>query len=165
MYLVLKKCPYTVQLIFLNFMQALFPLLLLFSLSFLSIYYPPFLGYINIYQNIPIWLEKVRHSRKITADGRRQIPIWLEKVRHGWKITADTRGKRLKIFPYGWKKSDMVGKLQWMEGDMVGNFPQGARKSVPSHRTFSLVHPSYRREFPILFSISMFIYMFTTLQR
>jgi hypothetical protein len=49
----------------------------------------------------------------------------------------------------------MVGKLQWMEGDMVGNFPQGARKSVPSHRTFSLVHPSYRREFPILFSISV----------
>ena len=133
-------------------MQVLFPLLLLFSLSFLSIYYPPFLGYINIYQNIPIqlekvrhgrkitangrqqipiWLEKVRHGRKITADGRQQIPIWLEKVRHGWKITADTRGKQLKIFPYGWKKSDMVGKLQWMEGDKFqhgGKFPSGGEK-------------------------------------
>jgi hypothetical protein len=38
---------------------------------------------------------------------------------------------------------------------MVGNFPQGVRKGVPSHRTFSLSHPSYRREFPILFSISV----------
>jgi hypothetical protein len=38
---------------------------------------------------------------------------------------------------------------------MVGNFPQGVRKGVPSHRTFSLVHPSYRWEFPILFSISV----------
>ncbi len=97
----------------------------------ISIYYPPFLGYINIYQNIPIWLEKVRHGRKITADGRQQIPIWLEKVRHGWKITADTRGKRLKIFPYGWEKSDMVGKLQWMEGDKFqhgGKFPSGGEK-------------------------------------
>ncbi len=123
---------------------------------------------------------------------------------HQHQITADKRGKRLKIFPYGWKKSDMVGKLLWMEGDkfryawkksdmvgkllriqggndwkyshmvgksltwsenysgwkatisnMVGNFPQGVRKGVPSHRKFSLVHPSYRREFPILFSISV----------
>ncbi len=109
-------------------------------------------------KNIPIWLEKVRHGRKITADGRRQIPIWLEKVRHGWKITADTRGKRLKIFPHGWKKSDMVGNYSgWKatNSNMVGNFPQGVRKGVPSHRTFSLFHPSYRREFPILFSISV----------
>ncbi len=110
------------------------------------------------------------------------IPIWLEKVRQGWKITADRRGKWLKLFPYGWKKSDMVGKLlrieegkdwnyshmvgkspTWSENysgwkatnsDMVGNFPQGVRKGVPSHRTFSLSHPSYRREFPIPFSIS-----------
>jgi hypothetical protein len=43
------------------------------------------------------------------------IPIWLEKVRHGWKITADRRGKGLKLFPYGWKKSDMVGKLLQIE--------------------------------------------------
>jgi hypothetical protein len=45
----------------------------------------------------------------------------------------------------------------WMaaNSDMVGNFPQGVRKGVPSHRTFSLVHPSYRREFPIPFSISV----------
>jgi hypothetical protein len=27
---------------------------------------------------IPIWLEKVRHGRKITVDGRRQIPTWWE---------------------------------------------------------------------------------------
>jgi hypothetical protein len=63
-----------------------------------------------------------------------------------------------------WKYSHMVGKsLTWSENysgwkatnsNMVGNFPQGVRKGVPSHRTFSLVHPSYRREFPILFSIS-----------
>jgi hypothetical protein len=114
------------------------------------------------------------------------IPIWLEKVRHGWKTTADRRGKWLKLFPYGWKKSDMVGKLlrieegkdwnyshmvgkspTWSENysgwkatnsDMVGNFPQGVRKGVPSHRTFSLSHPSYRREFPIPFSISVFSY-------
>ncbi len=61
----------------------------------------------------------------------------------------------------------MVGKsLTWTENysgwkatnsDMVGNFPQGVRKGVPSHRTFSLVHPSYRREFPILFSISIYM--------
>jgi hypothetical protein len=59
----------------------------------------------------------------------------------------------------------MVGKsLTWSENysgwkatnsNMVGNFPQGVRKGVPSHRTFSLLHPSYRREFPIPFSISV----------
>jgi hypothetical protein len=27
---------------------------------------------------IPIWLEKVRHDRKITVDVRRQIPTWWE---------------------------------------------------------------------------------------
>jgi hypothetical protein len=63
-----------------------------------------------------------------------------------------------------WKYSHMVGKsLTWSENysgwkatnsNMVGNFPQGVRKGVPSHRTFSLSHPSYRREFPIPFSIS-----------
>ncbi len=47
----------------------------------------------------------------------------------------------------GWKATN---------SDMVGNFPQGVRKGVPSHRTFSLLHPSYRREFPIRFSISVF---------
>ncbi len=93
----------------------MFPLLLLFSLSFLSIYYPTFLGYINIYQNIPIWLGKVRHGRKITADGRQQIPIWLEKVRHGWKITADTRGKRLKIFPI-WLEKVRNGRKITVDG-------------------------------------------------
>jgi hypothetical protein len=67
-----------------------------------------------------------------------------------------------------WKYSHMVGKsLTWSENysgwkatnsNMVGNFPQGVRKGVPSHRTFSLSHPSYRREFPIPFSISVFSY-------
>ena len=119
MYLVLKKCPYTVLLIFLFYVGFVsFVIIILFVISYYLL---------------------------TSIFGLHQ---------HKHQITADKRGKQLKIFPYGWKKSDMVGKLQWMECDMVGNFPQGARKSVPSHRTFSLVHPSYRREFPILFSIS-----------
>ena len=105
---------------------------------------------------------------------------------YGWK-KSDMVGKLLRMednkFRYGWKKSDMVGKLLRIQGgndwkyshmvgksltwsenysgwkatnsNMVGNFPQGVRKGVPSHRTFSLVHPSYRREFPILFFISV----------
>ncbi len=108
------------------------------------------------------------------------------KFRYGWK-KSDMVGKLLRMeggkFRYGWKKSDMVGKLLRIQGgndwkyshmvgksltwsenysgwkatnsNMVGNFPQGVRKDVPSHRTFSLFHPSYRREFPILFSISV----------
>ncbi len=114
------------------------------------------------------------------------------KVWHSWKITADRRGKRRKIFSYGWKKSDMVRKLLRLEGDkrysweksdmvgkilriqggnawkysqmvgksltwsenysgwkapnsnMVEKFPQGVRKCLPLHRSFSLFHPSYR---------------------
>ncbi len=55
--------------------------------------------------NIPIWLEKVR---------------WFEgksdpKFLYGLKIPADRRGKGLKKFRYGWKKSDMVGKLLRIE--------------------------------------------------
>ena len=171
----------------------MFPLLLLFYLSFLSIYYPPFLGYINI--NSYVKLCEAEFNGKTKFEG---CKVW-----HSWKITTDRGGKRLKILPYGWKKSDMVGKVLRMEGDkfrygwkksdmvgkllriqggndwnyshmvgksptwsenysgwkatnsnMVGNFPQGVRKGVPSHRTFSLLHPSYRREFPIPFSIS-----------
>jgi hypothetical protein len=45
---------------------------------------------------------------------------------HQHQITADKRGKRLKIFPYGWKKFDMVGKLLRMEGD---KFRYGWKKS------------------------------------
>jgi len=169
MYLVLKKCPYTVLLIFLFYVGFVsFVIIILFVISFYLL---------------------------SSIFGLHQ---------HKHQITADKRGKQLKIFPYGWKKSDMVGKLLRMEGDkfrygwkksdmvgkllriqggndwkyshmvgksltwsenysgwkatnsnMVGNFPQGVRKGVPSHRTFSLVHPSYRREFPILFSISV----------
>ena len=87
------------------------------------------------------------------------------KFRYGWK-KSDMVGKLLRIQGGNdWKYSHMVGKsLTWSENysgwkatnsNMVGNFPQGVRKGVLSHRTFSLVHPSYRREFPVPFSISV----------
>ena len=94
----------------------MFPLLLLFYLSFLSIYYPPFLGYINI--NSYVKLCEAEFNGKTKFEG---CKVW-----HSWKITADKRGKRLKIFPYGWKKSDIVGKLLWMEGN---KFRYGWKKS------------------------------------
>ncbi len=88
-----------------------------------------------------------------------------DKFRYGWK-KSDMVGKLLRIQGgNNWKYSHMVGKgMTWSENysgwkatnsNMVGNFPQGVRKGVPSHRTFSLSHPSYRWEFPIPFSISV----------
>ncbi len=59
-----------------------------------------------------VWFEDSGGQKEETTE---KIPLWLEKVRQGWKITADGRGKRLKIFPYGCKKSDMVGKLLRIE--------------------------------------------------
>ena len=92
---------------------------------------------------------------------------WVQWKSTVWgSVKSDMVGKLLRIEEGNdWKYSHMVGKsLTWSgnysgwkatNSNMVGNFPQGVRKGVPSHRTFSLVHPSYRREFPILFSISV----------
>jgi hypothetical protein len=71
-------------------------------------------------ENIPIWLEKVWHGRKITVDGRRQIPTWWEISLRGWE----------KVFRH-------IGHLVCYIHRIGGNFPSpflsvylGNRQSV-----------------------------------
>jgi hypothetical protein len=70
--------------------------------------------------------------------------------RYGWE-KSNMVGKLLRI--QGGKDSYMVGKsLTWSENysvwkatnsNMVGNFPQGVRKCLALHRSFSLFNPSH----------------------
>ena len=57
-------------------------------------------------ENIPIWLEKVWHGRKITVDGWRQILTWWEISLRGWE----------KVFRH-------IGHLVWSIHRIGGNFP------------------------------------------
>jgi hypothetical protein len=72
----------------------------------------------------PTWVEKYCGWKATNSDMVGKSPTWLENY-------CGYKGETLKLFPYGWKKSDMVGKLQWMEGDKFqqgGKGPSGGEK-------------------------------------